>query len=80
MGPEPLDSDFTYKVFISRLKNRQNSQIKAVLLDQKVIAGIGNIYADESLWMAKIHPLKKVSDISQAKLKNLYKRLLFRKT
>ena len=72
MGPEPLEEGFTYKIFKSSLKTRRNSQIKAALLDQHVIAGIGNIYADESLWMAKIHPLTKISDISEAKLKNLY--------
>jgi formamidopyrimidine-DNA glycosylase len=76
MGPEPLSKDFNYEVFKEQLHQRMKSQIKAVLLDQKVIAGIGNIYADESLWMAKIHPLQKVSDISEAKLKSLYKSII----
>ena len=76
MGPEPLSQDFTYKIFKARMKNRANSQIKAVLLDQKVIAGIGNIYADESLWMAKIHPLKKVLEISEAKQRALYESII----
>ncbi|SRR6266550_4298135 len=74
VGPEPLADDFTAKDFIARLRKRK-SAIKAVLLDQTVVAGIGNIYADESLWAAKIHPLSKVPDISESKLKLLYHEL-----
>jgi formamidopyrimidine-DNA glycosylase len=72
VGPEPLDDDFTVDRFIERLERRKNSNIKAVLLDQTVVAGIGNIYADESLWSAKIHPSTLVADISKAKLVLLY--------
>jgi formamidopyrimidine-DNA glycosylase len=72
VGPEPLEDDFSIDKFIERLMKRKNSPIKAVLLDQKVLAGIGNIYADESLWMAKIHPLSPVSKISRAKLIGLH--------
>jgi formamidopyrimidine-DNA glycosylase len=72
VGPEPLDDDFTVDRFIERLMRRKNSNIKAVLLDQTVVAGIGNIYADESLWSAKIHPLSPVADIPKAKLVLLY--------
>lgn len=72
VGPEPLEDDFTADKFIERLKTRKNSSIKAVLLDQKVLAGVGNIYADESLWMAKIHPLTPVAKISKSKLVALY--------
>jgi formamidopyrimidine-DNA glycosylase len=75
IGPEPLAADFTLAVFKARLNGRKHSGIKAVLLDQTVIAGIGNIYADESLWGAKIHPETKVSDISAPKLAMLYKSL-----
>lgn len=75
VGPEPLSSDFTDQDFIQRLMRRKNSNIKAVLLDQTVIAGVGNIYADESLWGAKIHPSTLVRDIPEAKLKKLYKEL-----
>src|SRR5207253_1765159 len=56
VGPEPLEDDFTVDKFIERLSKRPKSQIKAVLLDQTILAGVGNIYADESLWAAKIHP------------------------
>src|SRR5438132_10810902 len=55
VGPEPLDDDFTVDKFIERLQTRKNSLIKAALLDQKVLAGVGNIYADEARWAAKIH-------------------------
>lgn len=72
VGPEPLEDDFTAEVFIKQLKGRKNSGIKAVLLDQTVLAGIGNIYADESLWAAKIHPLTPVASISRTKLVALH--------
>ncbi len=75
VGPEPLEDDFTADKFVERLMTRKNSAIKAVLLDQKVLAGVGNIYADESLWAAKIHPLTPVIKISKAKLAALYKSL-----
>lgn len=72
VGPEPLESDFTAKVLFERLQRRKNSSIKAALLDQTVLAGIGNIYADEALWGAKIHPSTKVININQASVKKLY--------
>jgi len=71
VGPEPLESSFTAKEFIPRVRRRANSSIKAAILDQTVLAGVGNIYADESLWMSKIHPASKVKDVSDAKLKLL---------
>lgn len=63
VGPEPLDAEFNWQAFRDRLKRRQNTTIKAALLDQTVIAGIGNIYADEALWAAKIHPGTRVKDL-----------------
>lgn len=75
VGPEPLAADFTSKDFAERLKRRAKSGIKAVLLDQTVVAGIGNIYADESLWAAKIHPETKVADVPPVKLQTLYTEL-----
>ena len=75
VGPEPLAADFTATQFAERLLRRRNSGIKAVLLDQTVVAGIGNIYADESLWAAKIHPETRVADIPPAKLATLFKEL-----
>ena len=75
VGPEPLEDDFTVKEFIERLYLRKNSAIKPVLLDQTIIAGVGNIYADESLWLARIHPETAVAKISKAKLVLLYNML-----
>ena len=75
VGPEPLENDFTVKEFIERLYLRKNSAIKPVLLDQTIIAGVGNIYADESLWLARIHPETAVAKISKAKLVLLYNML-----
>ena len=72
LGPEPLSSEFTKKEFIERVMRRKNSSIKATILDQTVLAGVGNIYADESLWAAKIHPASLTGSISKAKLGNLY--------
>ncbi len=72
VGPEPLSADFTKTDFRARLLRRKSSIIKAVLLDQTVIAGIGNIYADESLWGAKIHPETRVINIDKSKLNTLF--------
>jgi formamidopyrimidine-DNA glycosylase len=75
LGPEPLESTFTPEDFSERIKKRPSSPIKPVLLDQTVIAGVGNIYADESLWGAKIHPLTRVKDINDSGLDELFKSL-----
>jgi formamidopyrimidine-DNA glycosylase len=72
LGPEPLESSFSLQEFVGRLQRRKNSSIKPVLLDQTIIAGIGNIYADESLWMSKIHPATKVYQLSKPKSKQLF--------
>jgi formamidopyrimidine-DNA glycosylase len=77
VGPEPLAADFTWQQFAERLQRRPNSNVKAVLLDQTVVAGIGNIYADESLWGAKIHPLTLVRELSDQQLRTLYEELVF---
>ncbi len=77
VGPEPLSDDFTAKVFRERLLRRRGSNIKAVLLDQTVLAGVGNIYADESLWGAKIHPTTLVKDLSVKQTNKLFDELRF---
>lgn len=73
VGPEPLEDDFTAKIFNERILRRQNSAIKAVILDQTVLAGVGNIYADESLWVAKVHPSTPVKKIPKNKVNLLYR-------
>jgi formamidopyrimidine-DNA glycosylase len=75
VGPEPLEADFSAKQFAARFTQRANTIIKAVLLDQTVVAGIGNIYADESLWSAKIHPGRLVKTITPKEFTTLYKKL-----
>lgn len=75
VGPEPLDVDFTPEQFAERFKRRARTTIKAAILDQSVIAGVGNIYADESLWGAKIHPASRVGDLPYSKFKLLYSEL-----
>jgi formamidopyrimidine-DNA glycosylase len=77
VGPEPLEPEFTDRIFITRIRRRANTSIKAAILDQTVLAGVGNIYADESLWGAKIHPATLVKNVSDAKLKLLHHELLF---
>jgi formamidopyrimidine-DNA glycosylase len=72
VGPEPLSAEFTWQEFRERLLRRKGTNIKAALLDQSVVAGIGNIYADEGLWGAQIHPTTLVRDISDAQFKALY--------
>jgi formamidopyrimidine-DNA glycosylase len=72
VGPEPLSADFSWQILRDRSLRRKNSNIKAVVLDQTVLAGIGNIYADEALWGAKIHPTSLVRDLTDAQFKLLY--------
>jgi len=76
VGPEPLEADFTWQVLRERLLRRKNTGIKAALLDQTVIAGVGNIYADESLWGAKIHPLTLTRSLRDSDFKNLHQALI----
>lgn len=73
VGPEPLEADFTSKQFSERFKRRARTSIKAAILDQSVIAGVGNIYADESLWGAKIHPARLVNTITDKEFGDLYR-------
>lgn len=75
VGPEPLEAEFTAEQFRERFTRRTKTTIKAALLDQTVIAGVGNIYADESLWGAKIHPERLVSTITAEEFNRLYSEL-----
>lgn len=72
LGPEPLES--TAEDLASRIAKRR-SMIKAVLLDQTVLAGVGNIYADESLFAVRIHPASRATDIPLPRLVRLGERL-----
>jgi len=75
VGPEPLEADFTALEFEARFKRRVKTSIKAALLDQTVVAGVGNIYADEALWGAKIHPKRLVGSVTSDEFALLYTEL-----
>lgn len=77
VGPEPLEPDFTVEVFEGRLSRRRRSSIKAVLLDQTVVAGIGNIYADESLWGAGIDPRRMTGSLTQDEIRLLHEQIVY---
>ena len=72
LGPEPLEADFTPQLLAQRLNNR-TAPIKAILCDQSFIAGIGNMYADEALFAARIHPLRSGKSLSKDEITRLHR-------
>ncbi len=72
LGPDLLSPEFTRTFLGERLTKRKGTKIKPALLDQTVLAGIGNIYADESLWQARIHPERLSGSLSKGEIKRLY--------
>ena len=72
LGPEPLEVGFTPEVLAERLRGR-TAPIKALLLDQAFVAGIGNMYADEALFAAGIHPLRPGGNLSRDEVGGLYR-------
>jgi formamidopyrimidine-DNA glycosylase len=72
LGEEPLGTRFTPKALAARLANRRTS-VKAAILDQRSAAGMGNIYADEALWRAKINPLRPAGDLSTDEVRRLHR-------
>jgi formamidopyrimidine-DNA glycosylase len=70
-GPEPLTDDFTLGGFASAL-TRRRGPIKPTLLDQQLVAGVGNIYASEACWEARIHPAASASSLSRARVTRLH--------
>jgi formamidopyrimidine-DNA glycosylase len=71
LGPEPLEAEFTPKLLAQHL-NKRTAPIKALLCEQSLVAGIGNMYADEALFRARIHPLRSGKSLSQAEIKRLH--------
>jgi formamidopyrimidine-DNA glycosylase len=71
IGPEPLAAEFTVREFRRRLRRRKG-RLKPLLLDQSFVAGIGNIYADESLWRSRLHPLRSASSLRPPDERRLY--------
>jgi formamidopyrimidine-DNA glycosylase len=72
LGPEPLDASWTAAVFRRELGARQ-ARLKPLLLDQSFLAGLGNIYVDESLWLARLHPLRRAHTLSAAEARRLHR-------
>jgi formamidopyrimidine-DNA glycosylase len=75
LGPEPLDAEFTPDVLRARA-GRRAAPIKSVILDQTVVAGMGNLYTDEALHYAKIHPLRPANKLSKADYERLHAGIL----
>lgn len=69
IGPDPLEKSFDLKILKERLSKKPNGKIKTVLMDQSIIAGIGNIYSDEILWRVGINPEYRTGTITDAQLK-----------
>ncbi len=75
LGIDVLSKDFTLDKFKSILKENSKKAIKEVLIDQEKIAGLGNAYSDEILFLSKIHPKRKCRDITKEEIENLYKNI-----
>jgi formamidopyrimidine-DNA glycosylase len=73
-GPEPLADDFTAPDFRRRLAKRKG-RLKTLLMDQGFVAGVGNIYADEALWRAQLHPLRSAAGVNADQSRRLYREL-----
>ena len=73
LGPEPLLEDFSYSVFEKQILKRPKGKIKQVLMDQTLIAGIGNIYSDEILFAAGVHPASTIQKIPEDKRRKIFK-------
>lgn len=71
LGLEPLSEEYTFEAFQQKLGNR-SGQIKAFLLNQRYIVGLGNIYVDEALWEARIAPIRKVNSLNPIEIKALF--------
>jgi len=72
IGPEPLDPAFTLRAFRDRLRGRR-ARLKPLLVDQAFVAGVGNIYADEALWRARLHPLRSAASLRPGDVRALYR-------
>ena len=72
LGPDALNSNITLSHFRNQIMKRSRTAIKTVLMEQSLIAGIGNIYSDEMLWLSGIHPERKPETLSQYEWKKLY--------
>lgn len=76
VGPEPLDVRTTPTEFVNRIRRHNGARVKPAILDQSTIAGVGNIYADEALWQANIHPEIRVKNLSEGQLVMLFEAIV----
>lgn len=74
-GPEPFDKNFTLARLSAILDKKPHAKIKQFLLDQKNIAGIGNIYSDEILFASRVHPLRRLKDLKPSEIRAVYKNI-----
>jgi formamidopyrimidine-DNA glycosylase len=74
LGDEPLEDAFRTAALATRLAGRR-APIKAALLDQRTVAGLGNIYADEALWRARVHPLRTARELDRSEVRALHRAL-----
>lgn len=75
IGPDPMSKNFNFKKFKEIIQNKTSKKkemVKNFLMDQTAISGIGNIYSDEILWQAGVHPLKLISELSEKELRQIY--------
>ena len=75
LGPDPLDPDFDYRMLISKIE-KSSKKIKALLLDQSFLSGLGNIYVDEALWKSMINPKKCGKSLSKEEIKKLFEAII----
>lgn len=73
IGPEPLNPEFSADELYERLQRRKNGAVKSVLMDQTVVAGIGNIYSDEILWACGIHPEEPVKNLTRSDVRAIHR-------
>lgn len=75
LGPEPFDEVFTFQMLAEKLA-RTNRKVKPALLDQKIVVGLGNIYVDEALFRAKIHPERVASSLNDEEIQLLHQEIV----
>src|SRR5699024_10264782 len=71
LGPDPFEEDYLFDYVYEKLQ-RTSRNIKAALLDQTIIAGLGNIYVDETLFLAQVHPEKRANTLSKQEAERIY--------
>ena len=74
LGPDPME--MKYEDFLQRIKKKPQARIKKLLMDQSFVSGVGNIYSDEALWRAKVHPKRSIVTLTDAEIKAIFDGLL----